>query len=272
MRKVGRPPFIGCSLVVSALLSTQAPALAQTTLAPAGTTQSQASSASTTNVEPPAPAFSHLFQDTVGDFRRLPSRDTLRWISIGAAAAVISHVEDARITSSLSGSRGLDETFEAGQTIGGVRFQLGGALAAYTFGRLTGSPRVTSVGIDLIQAQVLSQAMTAGVKFSARRTRPDGHAFSFPSGHASVTFASATVLQRHFGWKVGIPAYGVASYVAASRIQMRRHYLSDVAFGAALGIAAGRTVTIGHGNTRFAVSPMAAPGGGGVAFTWVGAQ
>lgn len=272
MRKLGRPPFIGCSLVVSALLSIQAPALAQTTLAPAETTQSQASSTSTTTVGPPAPGFSHLFQDTVGDFRRLPSRDTLRWIGIGAAAALISHVEDARITSSLSGSRGLDGTFEAGQTIGGVRFQLGGALAAYTFGRLTGSPRVTNIGIDLIQAQVLTQAMTAGVKFSARRTRPDGYAFSFPSGHASVTFASATVLQRHFGWKVGIPAYGVASYVAASRIQTRRHYLSDVAFGAALGIVAGRTVTIGHGNTRFAVSPMTAPGGGGVAFTWVGAQ
>ena len=76
--------------------------------------------------------------------------------------------------------------------------------------------------------------------------------------------------QRHFGWKVGIPAYGAASYVAASRLQTNRHYLSDVAFGAALGIVAGRTVTVGHGNARFAVAPVAAPGGGGIAFTWIG--
>jgi membrane-associated phospholipid phosphatase len=60
--------------------------------------------------------------------------------------------------------------------------------------------------------------------------------------------------------------------VAASRIQTQRHYLSDVAFGAAIGIVAGRTVTIGHGNARFAVSPAAAPGGAGVNFTWVGRQ
>jgi hypothetical protein len=43
-----------------------------------------------------------------------------------------------------------------------------------------------------------------------------------------------------------------------------------VAFGAALGIVAGRTVTIGRGDGRFAVAPMAAAGGGGVGFTWLG--
>jgi membrane-associated phospholipid phosphatase len=78
------------------------------------------------------------------------------------------------------------------------------------------------------------------------------------------------VLQRHLGWKAGIPAYAVASYVAASRIQGQRHYFSDVAFGAAVGMVAGRTVTIGRGDARFAVSPAAAPGGAAVNFTWVG--
>jgi membrane-associated phospholipid phosphatase len=112
--------------------------------------------------------------------------------------------------------------------------------------------------------------MTAAIKMSARRTRPDGTQFSFPSGHTSVTFASATVLQRNLGWKVGVPAYAAAAYVAASRIQEKRHFLSDVAFGAAVGIVAGRAVTIGRGEARFAMTPMAAPGGGGVAFTWVG--
>ena len=88
----------------------------------------------------------------------------------------------------------------------------------------------------------------------------DGTEFSFPSGHSAATFASATVLQRHFGWKVGVPAFAVASYVAASRVQEKRHFLSDVAFGATLGIIAGRTVTVGRGEARFAVSPMADTG------------
>jgi membrane-associated phospholipid phosphatase len=84
-----------------------------------------------------------------------------------------------------------------------------------------------------------------------------------------VSFASATVLQQHFGWRAGAPAYALASYVALSRVQMQRHYLSDVAFGAALGIAAGRTITVGH-ERNLRVEPMAADGGGGVQFSWLG--
>ena len=112
--------------------------------------------------------------------------------------------------------------------------------------------------------------LTAAVKTTVGRTRPDGTQYSFPSGHAAATFASATVLQRHLGWKAGVPAYAVASYVAASRIQAKRHFLSDVTFGAALGIVAGRSVTIGRGDHRFALAPAAVPGGGGVSLTWIG--
>ena len=269
--------LLGCSFAVVTILGTGTAALAQTGSAatPAvesATPEAPSTAASATPIVSPSPAFSHLFKDTLNDFRRLPSRDTLTWLSIGAAAAIAGHTEDVSVTRSLSGSRNLDETFEAGNWIGGTPLQLGAAVATYTLGRVTSSPRASSVGADLIQAQALAEAMTFGVKFSVRRTRPDGSKRSFPSGHASVSFASATVLQRHFGWKVGIPAYGVASYVAASRLQTNRHYLSDIAFGAALGIVAGHTVTIGRGNARFAVAPVAAPGGGGVAFTWIGTR
>ena len=63
----------------------------------------------------------------------------------------------------------------------------------------------------------------------------------------------------------------MATYVAASRVEMKRHYLSDVAFGAALGIMAGRTVTIGHEH-KFALTPLSSTDGTGVGagFTWVG--
>ena len=116
-----------------------------------------------------------------------------------------------------------------------------------------------------MRVQFLTQGITQLVKYTARRMRPDGSSrSSFPSGHASGTFASATVLQRHYGWKVGIPAFGVASYVAASRLAENKHYLSDVVFGAAIGLTAGRTVTFGMGSTRFELSPMASQGGAGV--------
>jgi membrane-associated phospholipid phosphatase len=114
----------------------------------------------------------------------------------------------------------------------------------------------------------MAEGLTIGIKEATRRSRPEGAGFSFPSGHTTAAFASATVLQQHFGWKVGIPAYAVAAYVGASRVEMRRHYLSDVAFGAALGIVAGRTVTIGH--QRLLITPMATPEGAAAGFTWLG--
>ncbi len=213
-----------------------------------------------------------LVEGTVSDFKRLPSADSGTFLTVAATAAFIASMADSHATSTLSRSSALAATFEPGETIGGARMQLAGALATYGIGRLTGSRRVAMVGGDLLRAQLLSQALTAGIKMTVRRTRPDGTQFSFPSGHTSVTFASATVLHRDLGWKVGLPAYAVATYVAASRVQEKRHFLSDVAFGAALGIVAGRTVTIGRGDARFAVQPTAVPGGGGVSFNGVGAR
>jgi membrane-associated phospholipid phosphatase len=219
----------------------------------------------------PLPGFSKVFTSTVGDFKRLPSKETATWLSLGAALALAAHAQDREVTRAFNGN-GLHETFEAGATIGGVPLQLGGAFAAYSIGRVVKSPALTSAAVDLVRAQVLSQAVTHAVKFSVRRVRPDGTAYSFPSGHTSSSFATATVLQRHFGWKAGVPAYALATYVAASRVESRRHFLSDVTFGAAIGIVAGRSVTVGRGDAKFAVSPIAAPGGGGIGFTWVGGK
>jgi membrane-associated phospholipid phosphatase len=75
------------------------------------------------------------------------------------------------------------------------------------------------------------------------RERPNGQDDkSFPSGHTSNSFALAAVAERHYGWKVGVPAYILASVVGASRIQQDKHYLSDVVAGATLGYIVGRTV------------------------------
>ena len=240
---------IACVLTVSCLCVTP-PALAQ----------GQAPDPSKTT------SFAGMFKTTIDDFRRLPSQDTLTWLSIGGAIAAAGHTKDWDVTNGFSAS-GMRGTFEPGATMGGARAQLAGALATYTIGRVTGHQRVAGVGSDLIRAQILAQTMTAGIKLSARRHRPDGDEFSFPSGHTSVTFATATVLQRNFGWKAGVPAYALASYVAASRVQMKRHFLSDVAFGATIGIVAGRTVTVGSGRARFAVAPAVSGSGAGVSLT-----
>ena len=133
----------------------------------------------------------------------------------------------------------LDHAFEAGDLLGSSLIQVGGALATYGIGNWIGKPGVAELGRDLVRAQLVTQGVTQLLKYSVGRMRPDGSSQrSFPSGHASGVFASATVLNRHYGWKVGLPAFGVASYVAASRLSENKHYLSDVVFGAAIGLTA----------------------------------
>ena len=210
-------------------------------------------------------AFSSLFRDTVTDFRNLAAVKPLTILGIGAVAAAAAHTADGSMTATLSRQRA--GFLNAGETLGSARFQLASALATFAVGQVTDNPKITAVGADLVRANIVAQTLTGSIKMSVRRGRPDGTEFSFPSGHTSVSFASATVLQRHFGWKAGVPAYAAASYVAASRIHDKRHFLSDVAFGAVVGIVSGWTVTMGH-DTRVTMTPVASPGGGGLSLTW----
>ena len=214
----------------------------------------------------------NVIADAVKDFRHIPSWTNLAIFAAGGFGAAIGHSADAYMSRTLSDSSSLGSFFRVGETVGGARTQLAAALGTYAVGQFSGQRKVATVGAHLIQSQILAQTMTAAVKTSVGRTRPDGTEYSFPSGHSSVTFATATVLQRDLGWKVGVPAYGLATYVAASRIQDKRHFLSDVTFGAAIGIVAGRSVTVGGGNAKFALAPSAAPGGGGISFTWLGSS
>ena len=209
-----------------------------------------------------------LFIGAVRDIGRVPSRASVGILAIGGAAALGTHAVDRRVNRTFSSRDELHGTFRAGATLGGAPLELGAAFTTYAIGRAMNKPCAAALGADLVQAQLMAQMFTIGLKQATRRTRPEGSGLSFPSGHTTMVFASATVLQRHFGWKAAIPAYAVASYVAASRVQTQRHYLSDVAFGAALGIVAGRTVAVGHGRQLMLV-PLAVPRGGGVSLTLV---
>ena len=225
------------------------------------------------SISAPAPApIGGVVAEAIHDFRNLPSWTNVAILAAGGIGAALAHGSDATVSRTLSGSQNMGSFFRIGETAGGARTQLALALGTYAAGQISGQRKMAVIGADLIQAQIVAQSMTAAIKMSVGRTRPDGTQYSFPSGHSSVTFATATVLQRDLGWKVGVPAYGLATYVAASRIQDKRHFLSDVTFGAAIGIVAGRSVTVGSGNGKFAVAPAAAPGGGGISFTWLGSN
>jgi membrane-associated phospholipid phosphatase len=212
--------------------------------------------------------FKNLFTATLTDLKNLPSKQNAAILGMGGVAAAAFHPADQSVTDRFSGATRLEETFEHGAVVGGLPAQLGAAFATYGLGRAFDNDCVAAVGGELVRAQLISHLLMYSIKGTVRRSRPEGGGYSFPSGHTTSAFASATVLHRHFGWKIGLPAYGAATYVAASRVQGKRHYLSDVAFGAALGIVAGRTVSMGGHKMEF--GPIATDFGPAAGFTLIG--
>jgi membrane-associated phospholipid phosphatase len=84
---------------------------------------------------------------------------------------------------------------------------------------------------------------------------------SFPSGHAALAFATATVMARLLPrWR---PAFFfVAALVAMERVAENAHYVSDVIAGAGLGVLCGLLAIRVTNGPRRAASGRAAIGGG----------
>jgi len=115
---------------------------------------------------------------------------------------------------------------------------------------------------QLAEAYGAAMAVVLVLKPTIGRQRPDGGGQSFPSGHSASGFAGAAFLQRRYGWPCGVPAYAVATFVAWSRVDAKRHWTSDVIAGGAIGIASNLLLTRRYSGVT--VLPTAVPGGAGL--------
>lgn len=107
-------------------------------------------------------------------------------------------------------------------------------------GILAGEPSLENTGEDLCRGLLYTYGLTLGLKRVTGRTRPDGSdRRSFPSGHAAGAACAAAVLWTDHGATAGIPAASIALYTCLSRVNLGRHYPSDVIIGAAIGVACG---------------------------------
>lgn len=113
---------------------------------------------------------------------------------------------------------------------------------------------------------LVGSGITYGLKRIIPSERPDGSdSRSFPSGHATTAFAAAATLDNRYGWKVGIPAFAVATFVGASRLTARKHRWYDVVAGAAIGTGSGLLLTRKR-NSSVRLLPFGDSKGGGVSF------
>ncbi len=117
-------------------------------------------------------------------------------------------------------------------------------------------PAVTNFGLSVIgiegkhnfkdkliitaTAALIMGTVVTVTKYTVKEVRPDGStANSFPSGHTANAFMEADLLYQEY--KDVSPWYGISGYIVAIstgvlRIQNNRHWLTDVASGAGIGI------------------------------------
>jgi membrane-associated phospholipid phosphatase len=106
---------------------------------------------------------------------------------------------------------------------------------------------------SMVEAATFTAVSTEVLKFSLGRQRPNettspdswfAAGDSFPSMHTSLAFAIGTVFAEsgddRYRWLRRIVGYGVAGATAYARLDHNAHWASDVAAGAALGVATAR--------------------------------
>jgi hypothetical protein len=125
-------------------------------------------------------------------------------------------------------------------------------------------------GLQHGRAIALTAATHISIAATVRRERPNKSPtkLSFPSGHASSIFATATSLAYSYGPIVGTLAYTAAVWNGISRIREEAHFASDVVAGAVIGIFWGRASALvkedqeKSGELTYQIVPVPIEGGG----------
>jgi len=268
------PPAVSTLLGLLLALLTPAAPYAQESLAPLRpataeavrpetswrpTTAQPAPDEADTAGAPPGGAFLGFVRDVGHDYAAWFTRDSVRTLTYGTAAALALRPADPGLAD--AHSDGVARGLAAGDEYGNLALQVPLGAVWWIVGRASGGGRGGAAGRDLIRAQISASTWTYALKYAVRRQRPNGDPRSFPSGHSSASFATATVLQAHYGWRVSLPFYALGVYTAASRIHDRKHWLSDTVMGATVGVAAGRAVTLRVRQRAVRLEPVVAHGG-----------
>jgi membrane-associated phospholipid phosphatase len=128
----------------------------------------------------------------------------------------------------------------------------------YLLGQATGDSQKRETGILSGEAMVDALAVDEVLKYTFQRQRPvenngagrffqSGSQNAFPSAHATLAFAFASVVAHEYpGWLTKMLAYGGASAISLARVTGKEHFPSDVFVGGVLGYFIGEHVYRAH--------------------------
>jgi membrane-associated phospholipid phosphatase len=209
--------------------------------------------------------------DTGAAARRvLAQADVIRWYHVAGAVAgtgiLMALDQPVQRWAQRHRSHESNEIAEVFRQEGEAPYYAGVSLGVLGLGLVSGDAGIRRAGTRLIAAVTLSAGEMTLIKHLVGRSRPNEdvgafafHPFTslrdsagvetrgaFPSGHTTAAFAVATSLADDIKGPIAdILLYTAASGTAFSRINDNRHWLSDTAFGAALGIFTAKVVN-GH--------------------------
>ncbi len=128
-----------------------------------------------------------------------------------------------------------------------VVFNIAAPLSVFTAGVIRHDKQLKTDAIFMVGGYLVSSIVTQGLKAIIERPRPfitypyivkrtEGGGYSFPSGHTSAAFCTATSLSLLFPkWYVIAPCYLYAASVGYARMYQGVHYPTDVIVGAIVG-------------------------------------
>lgn len=146
----------------------------------------------------------------------------------------------------LNRDKSLDKSFQF-ISDSGTPIAIGVPIIIYSVGMIENDGKIKEKAIFIGETFLVNAFVTTAMKYSFKRDRPfvtypeldkqsDGGSYSFPSGHTSTAFATATSVSMMYPkWYVIAPSFVWASSVGYSRMHLGVHYPSDVLAGAIIG-------------------------------------
>jgi membrane-associated phospholipid phosphatase len=128
-------------------------------------------------------------------------------------------------------------------------------VSLWTYGIIKKDKKVILDGHRSAATIILAMGLSTALKYTVNRVRPYNEypddivqrdfpeTFSFPSGHTTSAFATATAMSLSCRkWYVTVPAYTYAGLVAYARMRLGVHYPTDVLAGMIIGTGSGLLV------------------------------